>query len=313
MKILFFLAGMMVLLQGETLDTQITPSAYTIQHQKIKFLDQKILLYDQIDGLKFSEISDLAYDQKLKRLYFLSDEGKLFVFDALFEEKIKSLKALGGMELVKKSGEKFKRWRRDSEGLTINNKGELFASFEGRAKIGKFDLKGRMQKAYTLPRELRDPKNYRSRNKSLEALTWHRVHGLLTAAEWPLKHKHKKEQTVYALYGAEWHFKAEAEGKSAVVAMEVMDDGNLLVMERSFTGLMNPLVITLKKVYLAGCKNKKKMCKSELLLKMNTHKGWNIDNFEGLAKVGKYRYVMVSDDNDNFFQKTLLIYFEVTH
>lgn len=311
MKIVFFLAVLLVFLQGETLDTQITPSAYTIEHQKIKFLDQKILLDERIDGLSFSEISDLAYDQRLKKLYLLSDEGKLFVFDALFDEKIERLKALSGVELVKKSGQKFKRWRRDSEGLTINNKGELYVSFEGRAKIGKFDLTGRMLKTYTLPKELRDPKNYRSRNKSLEALTWHPVHGLLTAAEWPLKHKHKKEQTVYALYDAKWHFKAEAEGKSAVVAMEVMEDGNLLVMERSFTGLMNPLVITLKKIYLAGCKNNKKMCQSELLLKMNTHQGWNIDNFEGLAKVGKHRYVMVSDDNDNFFQKTLLIYFEV--
>ena len=83
-------------------------------------------------------------------------------------------------------------------------------------------------------------------------------------------------------------------------------------MERSFTGLMNPLVITLKKVYLSGCKEKQ-MCKSELLLKMNTHQGWDIDNFEGLAKVGEHRYVMVSDDNEHFFQKTLLVYFEVAH
>jgi len=55
------------------------------------------------------------------------------------------------------------------------------------------------------------------------------------------------------------------------------------------------------------------MCRSELLVKMNSHQGWSIDNFEGLAKVGKHRYVMVSDDNGNFFQQTLLIYFEVTH
>jgi len=84
-------------------------------------------------------------------------------------------------------------------------------------------------------------------------------------------------------------------------------------MERSYSGLLNPFVITLKKVYLNQCKNKEKMCKSELLIKMNSHQGWSIDNFEGLAKVGKHRYVMVSDDNGNFFQQTLLIYFEVTH
>jgi len=313
MKVIIFLISFMGFLHGIMLNADITPLEHTAPLKKIKLLDQKLLLFDRINGLKFSEISDLAYDQNEQRLYFVSDEGSVFVFDARFSEKIERLEAVTGVELVKKNGKKFKRWRRDSEGLTLNNKAELYASFEGKAKIGKFDKKGRMIKEYHLPKKLTNPKNYRSRNKSLEALTWHPRYGLLTATEWPLKQMHKKKQTIYALDGSEWHFKAESEGKSAVVAIEVMDDGNLLVMERSFTGLMNPLVITLKKLYLAGCKRKKEMCKSELLLKMNTHQGWDIDNFEGLAKVGKHRYVMVSDDNDNFYQKTLLVYFEVAH
>ncbi len=313
MKIVFFLVSFLGLLQGEILNTQIAPSSNGNQFEGITLLDQKTLLFKEISGLKFSEISDVAYDQNEKKLYLVSDEGKLFLFEASFSDTIETLNAVNGVTLVKKEGEKFKKWRRDSEGLAYDNKGNIYVSFEGRAKVGKFNQKGEMVKKYTLPKKLRDPKNYRSRNKSLEALTWHPKYGLLTAAEWPLKNKHKKDQTVYALNGKEWHFKAEAEQGSAVVAMEVMDDGNLLVMERSYSGLLNPFVVTLKKVYLNECKNKKRMCKSELLVKMNSHQGWSIDNFEGLAKVGKHRYVMVSDDNGNFFQQTLLIYFEVTH
>ena len=113
-----------------------------------------------------------------------------------------------------------------------------------------------MIRKYQLPKKLRDSKNYRSRNKSLEALAWHPKYGTLTAAEWPLKKDDKKRQTIYALSGKEWHFKAEAEEKSAISAIEVMDDGNLLVLERSFTGLMNPFVVTLKKVYIRNCKKK---------------------------------------------------------
>jgi hypothetical protein len=88
-----------------------------------------------------------------------------------------------------------------------------------------------------------------------------------------------------------------------------MDDGNLLVLERSFTGILNPFVVTLKKVYLNQCRGDN--CRYKVLAKMNSHKGWAVDNFEGLTKVEKNRYLMISDDNDNFFQKTLLIYFEV--
>ena len=301
------------LLHAQVSNTQIAPFLKSDQYNEIRLLDQKILTFNKIDDVKFSEISDVAYNQNTKKLYFVSDEGKLFVFDANFTDKITTLNAVSAFTFVKKNGKSFKKWRHDSEGLTLDRKGRLYASFEGRAKIGRFNHEGRMVKQYRLPKKLRDPKNYRSRNKSLEALAWHPKYGLLTAAEWPLKHKKKKEQTIYALSGNRWHFRAEAEQKSAVVAMEVMDDGNLLVMERSFIDLLNPVVVTLKKVYLDQCRNKQKMCKSELLAKMNNHKGWMIDNFEGLARVGKHRYVMVSDDNDNFFQQTLLIYFEVKH
>jgi hypothetical protein len=197
--------------------------------------------------------------------------------------------------------------------MTLDGKGRLLISFEGKAKIGWFHKNskkfGQRIKKYKLPAPLRKSDQYRSRNKSLEALAWHPKYGVLTVAEWPLKKDDRKYQTIYALNGRQWHFKAEPEAKSAVSAIEVTDDGNVLVLERSFTGLLNPFVITLKKVYLDQCQ--KGMCHTEILLKMNSHKGWGVDNFEGLTRVGNHRYLMISDDNDNFFQQTLLVYFEV--
>ena len=298
----------------------MAPSSQTQTFGKIKILDQKQLIYDRIEGLKFSEISDLAYYEKKKKLFMISDEGRLFTFNAAFSDKIDLLEPIDAVKLKKKKGKKFKKWRKDSEGLTLDGRGHLLISFEGRAKIAWFHKnskkKGQMIRKYTIPADLRNSKHFRSRNKSLEALAWHPQYGILTASEWPLKKYDKKQQTIYALSGKKWHFKAEPEAKSAVSAMEVMDDGNILVLERSFISYFDPFVVTLKKVYLNECKkkaNKKEMCRTEVLLKMNTHKGWNVDNFEGLTHVGENRYLMVSDDNDNFFQKTLLIYFEVKH
>ena len=154
MKVILFLVSFMGMIQGGMLSTQITPLDQSVETKNVKLLDQKILLFEKINGLKFSEISDLAYDSKKHRLYFVSDEGKLFTFEARFSEKIEHLKALTGVELVKKNGKRFKPWRRDSEGLAINNNAELFASFEGRAKIGKFDKNGNMVKEYYLPKKL---------------------------------------------------------------------------------------------------------------------------------------------------------------
>jgi hypothetical protein len=308
---LFFVCGV----SANIREVDIIPSDTESQTgNKIRILDQRELQYRMVDGLKFSEISDIAYLPQQSQLFMISDEGILFVFHAVFGEKIEALRPVSAAELTKKGGNPFKKWRRDSEGLALDGKGRLLVSFEGKAKIGWFHKNsqkiGQRIKKYKIPTLLRDGRNYRSKNKSLEALAWHPKYGVLTVAEWPLKKDDKKRQTVYSLQGKQWHFKAESEPRSAVSAIEVMDDGNLLVLERSYTGLMEPFVVTLKKVYLDRCR--KGWCHTETLIKMNSHKGWDIDNFEGLARVGKHRYVMVSDDNDNFFQRTLLIYFEVT-
>jgi len=313
MRIAFFLFSFFLFLEAGVSSINIAPKLKDNHFMGIKILDQKELFYDNIQGVKFAELSDVTYDEKTHILYFVGDKGSLFSFRAHFGEKIDILKPLRASRLKTKKGKKFKKWKRDSEGLTLDGKRRLIISFEGKAKIAWFHKNskkyGSLIKKYPLQNALRNGKNYRSRNKSLEALAWHRKYGLLTATEWPLKKDDKKRQTIYALSGKKWHFKSEPESRSSVVAMEVMDDDNILILERSYTGLLEPFIITLKKVNIKQCK--KKLCPTEILAKMNSHKGWDIDNFEGLAKVGENRYVMVSDNGDNFFQKTLLIYFEV--
>jgi len=311
LKYLLTLLFTLTLLWSDATPTDMSPYGVDERHyMHINILDQQLLSYDMIDEYKFSEISDAAFDASAKKLYLLGDQGVLFAFDAKFEEKISSLRPIHAKKLVQRRNKSFKKWEQDSEGMTISSSGELLISFEGSAKIGRFDTKGVLQKQLSLPLKLKNPKNFRSRNKSLESVASHPKYGILTAAEWPLKKNHIKEQAIYALDGKEWHFRAEEATNSAVVGIEVMDDGNLLVLERAYSGMMHPVVITLKKVWLEGCQ-KESNCRSEVIASFNTADGWHIDNFEGLARVGKNRYIMVSDDNDNFYQRTLLVYFEI--
>ena len=43
----------------------------------------------------------------------------------------------------------------------------------------------------------------------------------------------------------------------------------------------------------------------------NSKRGWKIDNFESVARHEGNRYFVISDDNENPIQKTLLLYFEI--
>ncbi len=308
-----FLFSLFIMLEAGVSSVNISPKLVDNRFMGIKLLDQKQLSFDRIQGVKFAELSDLAYDSRTHILYFVGDKGSLFSFRAKFSKKIDVFDPLRASRLKNKKGKKLKKWKRDSEGLTLDGERRLLISFEGKAKIAWFHKNGKkfggLIRKYALPKVLSNIENYRSKNKALESLTWHKKHGLLTATEWPLKKDDKKRQTIYALSGKKWHFIAEPESRSSVVAMEVMDDGNILILERSYTGMLEPFVITLKKVTIKNCLNK--ICPTKVVAKMNSHKGWDIDNFEGLARVGKNRYLMVSDNGDNFFQKTLLVYFEI--
>jgi len=275
---------------------------------KIKFIKEQRLSY-YFDGAKFAEISDLAYDAKNSTLYMLSDKGALFKFIAKFNTQGFTLEPIAGYKLKNKKGKRLKKWKRDSEGLAIDGRGNLYISFEGKPRIYLFSKTGIKLKKIKLPKALKRAK-LRSRNKSLESLAWHPKYGLITALEYSKKGDSLQNQTIYSTSGKIWRLKMEDVPHNAITAIEVMDDGNLLILERAYNGIFGKFQINLVKLYINGCKSDT-FCKKEKLLTIDSSKGWTVENFEGLARVGKNRYLMVSDDNESLLMSTILIYFEI--
>jgi hypothetical protein len=274
---------------------------------KVKFIKQ-INLNAKFTNYPFAEISDLAYNRKKGLLYMVSDKGILYTFKANFTDTNFAIKPLKATYFKRKNGKRLRAWNRDTEGIALDKRGRIFVSREGKPTVTQFSNNGVKIKNIKLPKALSKAK-LRSRNKSLESLAYHPKYGLLTALEWPPKGVDAKVQTIYSLKGKQWHFKMQDHKKNAISEIEVANDGNLLVLERAYNGFFGKFVVTLTKVYLN--ESKAKYCKSEVLLSIDSSKGWYVENFEGLARVGKNRYLMISDDNSNFFQKTLLIYFEI--
>ncbi|MGB1311695.1 MAG: esterase-like activity of phytase family protein, partial [Leucothrix sp.] len=77
-----------------------------------------------------------------------------------------------------------------------------------------------------------------------------------------------------------------------------------------YSGIFNPLVISLRQVKLDQC-NQQNHCAVRDLAIFDSTKGWNIDNFEGLTHLQGNQYLMVSDDNKNPLQRTLMVKFEI--
>lgn len=259
------------------------------------------------NGIPFEGVSDLTYDKKRHRLYMIGDRGYFYSFYAKFRNRIERLKYLNAFHIRTLKG---KILHPDIEGLTHNSRDELIASFERYPRVKKISKSGRLLFNYKIPKKLQNRHIYKSKNSMFEAIAYHPKYGILVATEYPINRQKNINQTIYSLNGEEWHFKAQSYPNSAITALEVMSDGNILVLERAYRGLTYPIYITLKKVYLDRC-DRYRNCKSEVLEVFNSDNGGGYNNFEGLARVGKDRYVMVSDNNGHFFISTMLIYFKV--
>jgi hypothetical protein len=53
------------------------------------------------------------------------------------------------------------------------------------------------------------------------------------------------------------------------------------------------------------------LLKPETIVKLDSVEGYHVDNFEGLTRHQGNRFFMISDNNDLFVQRSLLMYFEI--
>ena len=283
------------------------------QKTVLTYLNSIALPAYEIEGMKVSELSDLAWDEDEQLLYAVSDKGILFHFQVdITPNTINKVQPIRGMTLLNQKGKKLD-WR-DAEGLEVlkANNGirgdtELVIALEGIPRVGRFTTQGQLIAEYPLPKVLQDHKNYRGRNNSLESVTWHSKWGYITAPELPLKKQPIDVHTVYSRK-KQWSFPAYPAANSSITALQTLPNGNLLVLERAWSGVMNPLVISLRYLDFKRC-NKAGQCPIENVSVLSSL--FLVDNFEGLTLVRDNLYLMVSDDGQSQFQRTLLTLFRL--
>jgi len=298
LKFIIIIILISLTLHANMKDYKITPETKIDKNIHIKILDAK-----QLNFADVHELSALAYANQ--ELYALSDRGVLYLFNCIIKnDKIQRVALREHYILRNKKLQEFKKKKSDSEGLVFYKKGFLI-SFERKNRVLYCSRKGVKIKKMSLNNTLKDNNNYQSPNKGLESVAYSEIYGLITIPELPLKNKNSR---YHRLYGEHKVWKFQAEG--AVTDINFIDNANLLILLREYNYLNNRHVTSLVEVNLEEC-NKERVCQKRVLARLDSAKGWHIDNFEGLTKVGKNRFLMVSDDNDSIFQKTLLVLFEI--
>lgn len=285
----------------------------------LHILDGKSLHLKDKKQKSITELSGIAWDNDEGILYAVSDEGLLYHLGLLIkDDQLISVEVLKQYKFYSQNKKVLKGKWSDTEGLSLlhNNNGkkgdsQLVISFENKPRVILYTTTGKFIKKIKIPNKLTKRKSFRHKNKALEGVTYHDKYGVITAGEYPLKGMPENVQTLYSEKGHEWSFMKSKAKNSAITGLEVLDGGiELLVLERAWSGIANPLKIRLSSINISKC-DKQSFCQQTILGDFSTGDGWQLDNFEGLAALGENRFLMISDDNQSKLQRTVLVLFRV--
>lgn len=271
-----------------------------------------------LDGVGVAGLSALAWDADESLLYALSDRGRIFHLRPHFEDgMLAAVEGLRGFHLRNANGRHIPRYLADSEGMValhadngVGGDTRLIISFEQTPRLMVFRPDGHWAAGYALPTSLKLVDNYSHPNRALEAVALVPDVGPLTGPERPFWNEAGEGVRLYDLKGHYWRYPLSPDTDASLVAMEYRPGRGLLTLERSFVSPFHPLRIRLRHAGFPDHADGATLAVEEVAL-LDSHRGWNIDNFEGLAHHRDGRWFMVSDDNERGLQKTLLMYFEV--
>lgn len=270
------------------------------------------------DGFKLSQLSGLAWDDDDGILYAISDKGALFHLRPEFHNgSLTGLTLLRAVALRDPATGKPLRGRlSDSEGLDIQNgrngrRGDavLLVSFERTPRIVRYRPDGAPLGELPLPKSLQNPGAYRGGNRMLESVCHDPALGTLTSPEQLLRSHPETEGTLYALDGREWHYRRTS-SDVRLTALECLGQGRVLLLENRFGRLTGTTQVSLRQLKLPAKPGAEPVMEESLTVFDRSH-GYQLDNFEGLARHRGNRFFLVSDNNDLFVQRTLLLYLEI--
>lgn len=302
-----------------SLDDQASPGAV---YAGVRLLGALRLSDAPINGLRLCGLSGLAWDEDADLLYALSDEGRLFHLRPEFDGQdfLSGLRPVAAYPLRDAAGAPLRAPFDDSEGLALRNgdngvpdDAELLVSFEVKPRVVRYSPRGEWRGEETLPALLRNPRNYRDNNQTLEAITLDPHWGVLVGVETPLRDDPIGQARIFTREGRFWNYPLGNAPGSALVDMVMLPDGGLLTLERAFVNPLRPLIISLRRTepLPAPGTNPAARLKVTDVAVFDSSQGWLLDNFEGLTRHRDQRFFMVSDDNCNAWQATLLVYFEL--
>jgi hypothetical protein len=261
-----------------------------------------------------AELSALSWDEDEQQLLAISDRGWLLHLTPQFEQgKLIQVDLQKTTPLMNQQGTPLRGGWRDSEGLTLDKSQNgitgdttLIISFERHNRIERYSPEGKWLTTEPLPKLLKKSSYRPKGNKGLEAVTLHPTLGIITGPEYPPK---GKPHYLVNSANQKW-FYTPKEPNGALVALEALPNGDLILLERAYTSIFSPWVISLTRIKAVDLIPDKQV-PTRLIARFDSSEGWLTQNIEGLTRHQGMNFFMVSDDGNKPWAQTQLIYFKI--
>lgn len=268
----------------------------------------------------FGGYSGLALDAKGERFLAISDSGSWLTGRLDYSNgKVSAVADARIGAIPQENGRPVKRGDRDAEALAALTPGALegryLIGFEERHRIEEYAFEKGELRGPLAKRALPDSLNGMSSNLGIEAMTILRggpfAGGMVAFAEERLTADGDHTGSL-ATGGKSEPLYLKRHAEFDITDVQSLDDGSLVVLERSFNLQTRRLDIRLRLIAATDIKPGA-MLTGETLLEAGPE--LEIDNFEGLAvhksADGAVILTLISDDNFNMFQRTLLVQFKL--
>ncbi len=253
-----------------------------------------------LNGIPMAEISGVAWDADDQMLYAVSDRGVLFrVRLRVGSGVLTGVEPVDARRLVWPGKPDDSHQTIDAEGLgllhganAVATDAELLVSTEGQPRVLRVSPDARVLGEMTLPVSLADSNQYRADNAMLEAIATSSQHGLMLAAESPMR---GAPEGLHRIQSAtrHWMFARLDHLRSRLKAIEAMPDGSLVILERAAGGKRQSWINALRRIKPDTC-GAEVLCEVEELLHLD--EVGLAQNFEAMAHLGDRRLLLVSDN-----------------
>lgn len=265
---------------------------------------QRVALPALAGSVPPEELSGLAYSRESNRLYAISDRGWLHGFK--LEQDV-----TGKWAAFAESSVALDMPVLNGEGLAMDPAStsqsvRLIGAFEDGPAIVSFSANGDDPVELALPNALRSPLAFAEAGSRLESVAIDGSGRTLTAPEEALRNRPDTVHTIYRSDGAEFSFPVYQTHRSNLKAMEIIENGKLLVLERIRNGDVSEMRLRL--VNISNCE-RSGLCPVEELVADKPD--CLIGNFEGLARISANVFAAVTDSKADKEEVPQLLIFNV--